>query len=115
MHSKHFSHNELKCKETGENEIDPRALSMLEELRVKWGKPMTLNSAYRSPNHSVEKKKAKAGTHAQGIAFDIRTVPNEQPELIKLAMEVGFKGFGFHKSFLHVDARKQDHISAWYY
>ena len=113
--SKSFSNNELKCKHCGENHINLEALKMLQELRDLWGKPMILNSAYRCVNHPVEAKKAKGGTHTQGIAFDIRTKPNEQPELVSLALRVGFKGFGFSKSFLHVDARRQDYVSAWYY
>lgn len=112
----YFVTKELQCKcGCGVSGVDARALSMLNELRKRWGKPMVLTSAYRCANHPVEAKKAKPGMHNTGLAFDIRTTPREQPKLIKLALEVGFKGFGFHKSFLHVDARDQDHISAWYY
>lgn len=113
---KYFSDNELRCKcGCGEMGVKEDALLKLNILRHLWGKPLVLNSAYRCANHEDERDKEVPGTHNQGIAFDIRTTPNQQPELIRLAMEVGFKGFGFHKSFLHVDAREQEHISAWYY
>lgn len=115
MKSKNFSSKELSCKHCGEVGVNPSALDMLQQLRDLWGKPMIINSAYRCPSHPEEIKKEKAGTHAQGLAFDIKATPAEQIQLIPLAIQVGFKGFGLHQSFLHVDAREQNRISAWYY
>lgn len=115
MESKNFKKHELSCSCCGEEGVDPQSLMMLQELRDLWGKPLVLSSAYRCKNHKEEKKKVKAGTHNRGIAFDIKTTPAEQVQLIPLAISLGFKGFGLGKTFLHIDAREQDYISAWHY
>ena len=49
----------------------------------------------------------KAGTHAQGIAADIRiNNGNEAYQIIKNAQSMGFNGIGVAKTFIHVDTRK---------
>lgn len=115
MRSRSFLSKELVCKHCGEVGVDPLALERLQVLRDLWGKPMVLNSAYRCPQHPEEIKKEKPGTHAQGISFDIKATPAEQVEIMTIAKNLGFKGFGFHPRFIHIDLRKQEHISAWYY
>lgn len=114
--STYFVTEELMCKcGCGRSYTDNRALDMLNELRRRYNKPIILTSAYRCENHPEERKKAKPGTHYEGIAFDIKTTPQTQVELLCLAKEIGFKGFGIAKTFLHIDAREQERISAWYY
>ena len=54
-----FSKHEFDCQETGENEMQSRFLDMLQSLRNQYGKPMKITSGYRSPNHSIEKRKSK--------------------------------------------------------
>lgn len=112
----YFSDNELRCKcGCGKLVHEPKALAKLNALRQLAGRPLILTSAYRCENHPNEVSKSKPGTHNQGIAFDIKTTPAEQVELIPLALSLGFKGFGLAKTFLHVDCREQDHVSAWHY
>ena len=112
----YFKNSEIRCKcGCGKLYKDKRAFAMLNQLREAYGKPIILNSAYRCKNHPEESKKKTPGTHNKGIAFDLRCTPREQVELICIAKEVGFKGFGLAKTFLHVDAREQDHVSAWHY
>ena len=54
--------------------------------------------------HSIEKAKAKPGTHARGIAADIKiNNGNEAYQIIKNAQEMGFNGIGVAKTFIHVD------------
>ena len=66
-----------------------------------------ITSGYRDKTHSIEARKAKAGTHAQGIASDIRiNNGNEAYEIIKNAQSMGFNGIGVAKTFIHVDTRK---------
>lgn len=110
--SRNFSARELRCK-CGEckgnvpHEITTEALMALQAVREVWGKPMRLTSAYRCENHPSEREKLTVGRHRQGIAFDI-AIPwgKDRMELLALAMRVGFKGFGFGTSFLHLDLRE---------
>ena len=67
----YFKTEDFDCSETGENEIKPDLIRRLDELRSAVGRPLYVTSGYRSPRHSIEAKKAKPGTHAQGIAADI--------------------------------------------
>ena len=66
-----FTPEELQCKETGELEMSLEFLQNLILLRKKVDRPFIITSAYRSPNHSVERKKSRPGPHALGVAIDI--------------------------------------------
>jgi zinc D-Ala-D-Ala carboxypeptidase len=78
----------------------------LDELREACGFPFIITSGYRSPNHSIEKRKEKAGTHAQGIAADIRARNgSERYTIVQEAIKMGFGGIGIARTFIHVDSR----------
>ena len=112
---KYFKLDDFKCQETGENEIDPEFVMKLDELREACGFPFVITSGYRSPKNSIEAKKAKPGTHAQGIAADIKVSSGQQRhKIIKAAMIMGFNGIGVAKSFVHVDTRKSSPV-VWSY
>lgn len=112
---KYFKLDDFKCQETGENEIDEDFVRKLDELREACGFPFVITSGYRSPKHSIEAKKTKPGTHAQGIAADIRTTSGQQRhKIIKAAMIMGFNGIGVAKGFVHVDTRKSSPV-VWSY
>jgi uncharacterized protein YcbK (DUF882 family) len=78
----------------------------LDELREACGFPFIITSGYRSKSHSIEKRKEKAGTHAQGIAADIRARNgNERYKIVEEAIKLGFNGIGVARTFIHVDSR----------
>jgi zinc D-Ala-D-Ala carboxypeptidase len=107
MSFKYFTREEFACQETGENEIQDSFVNLLDVLRDTCG--------YRSPNHSIEAKKAEPGTHAQGIAADIAVNGGGQRHIIvKNAMALGFTGIGVAKTFIHVDTRKTTPV-VWIY
>jgi len=104
---RYFKLSDFDCKETGNNEMSEEFLEKLDDLRHKCGFPFIITSGYRDPTHSIEARKAKAGTHARGIASDIRiNNGNEAYDIIKNAQSMGFTGIGLAKSFVHVDIRK---------
>ena len=104
---RYFKLSDFDCQETGNNEMSEEFLEKLDELRHKCGFPFIITSGYRDPSHSIEARKAKAGTHARGIASDIRiNNGNEAYDIIKNAQSMGFNGIGVAKSFIHVDIRK---------
>lgn len=103
---KYFKREEFNCQHTGENEIKDELLHKLDSLREACGFPFVITSGYRSPSHPIEAAKAKAGTHAQGIAADIRVADGVQRrKLVEEALKLGFGGIGVAKSFIHVDIR----------
>ena len=104
---RYFKLSDFDCQETGNNEMSEEFLEKLDELRHKCGFPFIITSGYRDKTHSIEARKAKAGTHARGLASDIRiNNGNEAYDIIKNAQSMGFNGIGVAKSFIHVDIRK---------
>ena len=104
---RYFKLSDFDCQETGNNEMSEEFLEKLDELRHKCGFPFIITSGYRDKTHSIEARKAKAGTHARGIASDIRiNNGNEAYQIIKHAQSMGFNGIGVAKSFIHVDIRQ---------
>tara|TARA_B100000900_G_C19932806_1_gene454339 strand:+ start:85 stop:435 length:351 start_codon:yes stop_codon:yes gene_type:complete len=103
---KYFKLEDFACQETGENEIDPEFVRMLDELREACGFPFIVNSGYRSPRHSIEAAKERPGRHASGRAADIRVNGGAQRrDITKKALMMGFEGVGVAKDFVHVDLR----------
>lgn len=103
---KYFNIEEFACKETGENKISVPFVKRLDELRERCGFPFVITSGYRSPEHSIEKKKVKAGTHAQGIAADIFAEGgNKKYIIVANAIKLGFTGIGIADNFVHLDTR----------
>jgi len=104
---KNFTISEFDCKETGENKMQPEFLQRIDLLRDACGFPFVINSGYRSPSHSKEAHKSIPGTHAQGIAADIKVRDGYQrARVVECAIALGFNGIGVAKGFVHVDTRK---------
>jgi len=103
---KYFALSEFNCQETDENEMQDEFLMKLDKLREACGFPFVVTSGFRSTNHSNERHKEKPGTHAQGIAVDIKAISGtEKYEIVKQALLLGFGGIGVARSFIHVDDR----------
>ena len=112
---KYFKLSDFACQETGENEIDIDFVRELDELREACGFPFIITSGYRSPKHSIEANKSSPGTHAQGIAADIRVSDGVQRlAIVENALQQGFTGIGVAKTFVHVDIRKTTPVM-WVY
>lgn len=106
---RYFNREEFSCQYTGRNKIDDQFLIKLDHLRYVCGFPFIITSGYRDPSHPIEAKKKVAGTHAQGIACDIRVENGQQRyDIVKHATAMGFNGIGVADSFVHVDIRKLD-------
>lgn len=113
--SKNFSESELACSCCGASGVQQWALDKLQAIRDDYGKPMIITSSYRCPEHPIERIKAKAGTHAMGIAFDVHVNGgNDRYELVSLAMKHGASGIGVDKNFVHIDFRDSIRV-VWVY
>jgi hypothetical protein len=102
-----FSPQEIACRGTGNLMINEAAMDKLQALREAIGKPMIVNSGYRSPKHNRAVGGAKNSMHLQGIAFDVRMENHDPDDYIAAALQVGFNGIGTYprQNFVHVDAR----------
>ena len=103
---KYFTKEEFNCQHTGENRMEQDFLDKLDQLRDNCGFPFVITSGYRSPDHPLEARKEIPGTHAQGIAADIKITSSAQRySIIKAALEHGFTGLGVAGDFIHLDTR----------
>lgn len=103
-HWPNFTPAEIACKGTGLILIDNDAMDKLQAFRERLGIPFSPNSAYRSESHNKAVGGAKNSMHRKGKAFDIplgRGIIRE--DVIRIAKEVGFTGFGQYNTFVHID------------
>jgi hypothetical protein len=104
-----FQPSEIACRGTGQLLVDHRAMSMLQDLRNRLGKPIHVNSGYRSPEHNRAVKGARNSKHMEGIAFDCRMAGHDPQVFMATARAVGFNGIGEYPvlGFCHIDARAE--------
>jgi uncharacterized protein YcbK (DUF882 family) len=107
MTLKYFTREEFDCQVSGTNNMEQEFLEKLDELRAYCGFPFVITSGYRHPTlHPIERKKDVPGTHAQGIAADIKiTNAADRFSLVNNAVKLGFTGIGVASDFVHVDTR----------
>ena len=107
MSLNYFTREEFDCQVSGTNNMEMDFLKKLDKLRASCGFPFVITSGYRHPTmHPIEKKKDVPGTHAQGIAADIKiTNAADRLKVVYAALELGFTGIGVASDFIHVDTR----------
>lgn len=119
--SANFTPQELRCgcphcNKNVHNQCNPDALAALQRIRDELGESMTITSAYRCPKHPEEARKARAGQHSLGNAFDIQVGWGaKRMRIVDLAIKHGFNGFGFANSFIHIDFRPESARTCWTY
>lgn len=99
----HFKPSEIACKGDGSLTVDEPSLDKLEAVRKALGKPMILNSAYRSEAHNKAIGGSPNSQHRLGKAFDVALKGISRTELLKAAKAAGFTGIGHYDSFMHLD------------
>lgn len=120
-----FSRDELKCKATGECDMHPEMMDILQQIRNELAQPIFISSGYRSVRHPVEQEKDKPGEHTLGMAVDILCHGPKALKIIKLAQDRNIKRIGVHQKgnpnsrFVHIgiaDRYKLDFPAAiWTY
>lgn len=99
----HFKPGEIASPDDDSLLVDEEALDRLEAVRQRLGKPMRLNSAYRSAAHNRAVGGEADSQHRQGKAFDVALVGFTRAELKAAARAAGFTGIGDYDSFVHID------------
>ena len=78
----------------------------LGEVRAEWGKPMTIGSGYRTPEHNAAVGGKANSAHLRGLAADIRTSGlTDAIRLAIVAAQHGFDRIGVDMKgrFVHLD------------
>lgn len=91
----------------GETVVKPELVHLLNRIRERFGKPIIVNSAYRSPEHNADVGGVANSYHVQGLAADIRPESQDDlDDLQDLCLElVSNGGVGLYDTFVHIDAR----------
>ena len=78
-----------------------------DEARHRLGKPLRINSAYRSPAYNRAISGASASIHMRGGALDLSGSPQTLHKILTQMRKEGvFKGgIGKYRTFVHVDVR----------
>jgi uncharacterized protein YcbK (DUF882 family) len=115
--TKNFNLSEFECNdgskmplEVYENVI--KLANQLQFLRDYTGRPISINSAYRSPEHNAKVGGSKTSQHLLGKAADI-TIQSLKPAevfmIIEELIDMGHMlqgGLGLYDTFVHYDIRK---------
>ena len=114
--TKNFTKEEFDCNDGSEMNIAiyhniVKVANQLQILRNYIGKPITINSAYRSEEYNASIGGAKNSQHIMGRAADIVVkgmTPLAVHTTIELLIEKGDMlqgGLGLYDSFVHYDIR----------
>lgn len=108
--SPHFKVKEFHSKRdpTDVVKVDEKLLTLLERIRAHVGKPIHVNSGYRSPEYNATLKNASPRSqHCNGKAADIwveGVTPKQIAEIAECYLGSS-GGIGIYKNFTHVDVR----------
>ncbi len=111
---KNFSEWEFSCDYTDLNDMDEGFISLLQQIRSVYSRPMIINSGYRHWTHPIERAKNRPGEHSLGLAADIAVSGiNNVVDLLVISHAHGIKRIGVYQSkeghFLHLGIGDREH------
>lgn len=103
--SRNFKLSEFESPDTHEVKIDSKLLSILQDIRDYFQKPVIVTSGYRTPEHNKEVGGVDNSYHTQGMAIDFWVAGISVEKLIEVADYCGAEGIGEYigKNFIHID------------
>ena len=115
--TKNFKLKEFECNDGSKMPLEVyeniiKLANQLQFLREYTGRPITINSAYRSPEHNAKVGGSKTSQHLLGKAADITIQslkPAEVYRIIEDLIDLGHMlqgGLGLYDTFVHYDIRK---------
>lgn len=88
--------------------VAPELVAVLQKIREHFGKPVVLNSGFRTASYNKKVGGATYSQHQYGTAADIRisgVTPKKIAEYAETLLP-GKGGIGIYSSFVHVDVRE---------
>ena len=103
-----FKVREFACQDGSDPVfIAPELVKILQKIRNHFGKPVTINSGYRTAAHNKKVGGSTYSQHQYGLAADI-VVSGVDPKKVAAYVETLMPskgGIGIYKAFVHVDVR----------
>lgn len=106
--SPHFNRSEFACRcGCGFNTVDHELLSVLEEMRMYYLRPVFINSACRCLEHNREVGSKDTSQHVRARAADVRVEGVEPPQVQSYLQAIYpyVYGIGAYTTFTHIDTR----------
>lgn len=107
--SANFKVREFACKDGSDVIfVSDGLVQVLQAIRSHFGKPVTINSAYRTPAYNKKVGGETYSQHQYGVAADI-VVNGVAPKDVAAYAETLLQntgGIGIYSTFTHVDVRK---------
>lgn len=104
-----FKVREFRCKDGSDVIFIADDLpKILQKVREHFGKAVTINSAYRTPDYNKKVGGAQYSQHLYGNAADI-VVAGITPQKVYDFLDIllgNTGGLGLYKNFVHVDVRE---------
>jgi len=106
--SRHFLRKEFACHcGCGGDTVDAELLTVLEDLRARFGKAIKITSGYRCEKHNKAVGGGKTSQHLLGRAADVQ-VAGVPPQNIYNFLNSQYSttfGIGSYGTFTHIDTR----------
>ena len=106
--TEHFKVSEFACNDGSDYiPIDIDLVYKLEEIRKHFGQPITITSAYRTPEYNRRIGGASNSYHTKGRAFDIVVKGVKPFDVAHFAQGLYICGIGcyYDDGFVHIDSR----------
>ena len=106
--STNFRVNEFACSDGSDPVfISPELVEVLQKIREHFGKPVTINSGFRTAAHNKSVGGATYSQHLYGTAADIVVKGVQPTEVAAYANTLmpNTGGIGIYNTFTHVDVR----------
>lgn len=108
--SRNFKVKEFSCKDGSDVVfISPKLVLILQSIRDYFGKPVTINSGYRTAAYNKKIDGAAYSQHMYGTAADIRIdgiKPEDVAAIARKFLGNNKGGVGIYSTFTHVDIRE---------
>lgn len=109
--SANFDREEFGCKckypDCEDIAVDKELIYVLEDVRLHFGKAVTINSSYRCQPHNEDVGGSPKSKHRLGIAADI-VVKGVHPHKVYTYLDNKYNnkyGLGKYNTFTHIDVR----------
>ena len=104
----HFRVREFACQDGSDVVfLSPTLVEVLEDIRIHFGKPISVTSGYRTVSHNRKVNGSAHSQHLYGMAADIVVTDVKPSEVAAYAEKLlpNTGGIGRYATFTHVDVR----------
>lgn len=109
-----FTVEEMKCHHCGVCNMNPDFMALLQKFRDTLARSINITSGFRCAVYNAQVDGVPGSQHLIGRAADIAVSPIDRYLFVKTAFDLGFKGIGVGKNFIHIDIREGD-CNLWKY